>query len=209
MCKPSPNQIVRLSPNTHIGDFDCGAGDLNDFLRDDALHYLQQLLAVTYLLMDQDQIIAFFSVSNDMLKYDPNSAAIKRIWRQLTHKIPHEKWRRSYPAVKLGRFGVTHTMQSKGLGTEILDWIKMSFVTKNKTGCRFITVDANNNPRTLKFYQDNEFAFFTSDDEKEDTRQMWYDLKPFHDKIFQENITQPAVTSGSNSAATPAAGSPT
>ena len=56
----------------------------------------------------------------------------------------------------------------------------MSFVCNNKTGCRFITVDAYNNPDTIDFYQRNEFDFLTPSDEQEDTRQMYYDLKPFY-----------------------------
>jgi hypothetical protein len=42
-------------------------------------------------------------------------------------------------------------------------------------------VDAYNNPRTLGFYERNDFRFLTSADEKDDTRQMYFDLKPFAD----------------------------
>lgn len=193
MSSPSPDKFARLSLDTSIGDFDCGDSDLNDFIQNDARNYLQQLFAVTYLLVEQNEIAAFFSVSNDKLTSDPRST-----WSWVCCKIPNEKQLRHYPAVKLGRLGVASRMQGRGLGTEIIDWIKMSFVTKNKTGCRFITVDAYNNPRTLNFYRRNEFSFFSSMDEKKDTRQMWYDLKPFHDKILQKNNPQPAVTSGSS-----------
>ena len=185
MCNSLPNRIVRLSLDTVIGDFDCGDSDLNDFLGTDARNYLLQLLAVTYLIMDNDKPVAFFSVFNDALTSDPNLPGIKTTWNRIVRAIPNDKRRKIYPAVKLGRFGVTKEIQSKGLGTEILDWIKMSFVTNNKTGCRFITVDAYNNERTLKFYQRNEFNFLSPDDEKKDTRQMYFDLKPFHDKIIQ------------------------
>jgi hypothetical protein len=33
-------------------------------------------------------------------------------------------------------------MQSGWLGQDILDWLKILFLTENGTGCRFITVDA-------------------------------------------------------------------
>jgi hypothetical protein len=72
-------------------------------------------------------------------------------------------------------------MQRSGLGRQILDWLKILFLTANRTGCRFITVDAYNNPRTIDFYERNDFRFLTSADEKDDTRQMYFDLKPFAD----------------------------
>ena len=76
-------------------------------------------------------------------------------------------------------------MQGSGLGQEILDWLKILFLTENRTGCRFITVDAYNNERTIAFYEQNEFRFLTSSDEDEDTRQMYFDLKPFADLMQQ------------------------
>jgi hypothetical protein len=50
----------------------------------------------------------------------------------------------------------------------------------HKTGCRFITVDAYNNPDTIDFYRRNDFDFLIAGDEQDDTRQMYYDLKPFY-----------------------------
>jgi hypothetical protein len=38
----------------------------------------------------------------------------------------------------------------RGLRRRILDWLKILFLTANRTGCRFITVDAYNNPLTKK-----------------------------------------------------------
>jgi hypothetical protein len=37
------------------------------------------------------------------------------------------------------------------------------------------------NPRTIGFYERNDFRFLTPADEKADTRQMYFDLKPFAD----------------------------
>ncbi len=54
--------------------------------------------------------------------------------------------------------------------------MKNWFTTNSKTGCRFLTVDAYNNPDTLNFYKKNDFEFFTSDDENDSTRAMYFDL---------------------------------
>jgi hypothetical protein len=34
------DELVRLTPATVVGDFDCGDPDLNEFLRDDVTTYL-------------------------------------------------------------------------------------------------------------------------------------------------------------------------
>ena len=177
----TPDKLVRLSPDLKIGDFDCGDADLNEFLRDDATTYLTELLSVTYLVMDKKRIAGFFSLSNDKLTCAPDEDGTKATWNRLQRAIPNKKRRKSYPAVKVGRLGVCADMQRSGLGQQILDWLKILFLTANRTGCRFITVDAYNNPRTIGFYERNDFRFLTPADEKADTRQMYFDLKPFAD----------------------------
>ena len=131
--------------------------------------------------MDEKRVAAFFSLSNDKLTCAPDEDGTKMTWNRLQRDIPNRKRRRSYPAVKIGRLGVCADMQRVGLGRQILDWLKILFLTSNRTGCRFITVDAYNDLRTLGFYERNDFRFLTSADAKDDTRQMYFDLKPFAD----------------------------
>ena len=57
-----------LTSNTQVSSFDCGDNDLNDFFRNVALLYKQELLAMTYCFEDNSgKVIGFFSVSNDSL----------------------------------------------------------------------------------------------------------------------------------------------
>ena len=80
--------------------------------------------------------------------------------------------------------------QGLHIGTQLLDFIKAWFChEENKTGCRFIVVDAYNQPRVLNYYSCNGFRFLfkTEMDEKLyyefsvendiHTRLMYYDLK--------------------------------
>ena len=177
----TPDKLVRFTPDVAVGTFDCGDPDLNDFLRDDARTYLAELLAVTYLVMDRSRIAGFFSLANDKLTCAPDEDGSRASWNRLQRSIPNRKRRKSYPAVKVGRLGVCSEMQRSGVGRQILDWLKIHFLTGNRTGCRFITVDAYNNPDTTAFYERNDFRFLTPDDIKADTRQMVFDLKPFAD----------------------------
>lgn len=182
----SPDSLVRISPDMGLAGFDCGDPDLNEFLLLDAKEYLSELLAVTYLVKDNGKFAAFFSLANDKLTCDPDSPEGRAGWNKLSRTLPNKKRRKTYPAVKLGRLGVCGTYQRKGLGSRILDWLKISFITNNKTGCRFITVDAYNNPRTVSFYERNGFRFLTVVDAGADTRQMYFDLKPFYALMMKQ-----------------------
>ena len=76
------------------------------------------------------------------------------------------------------------------VGSQILDYLKDWFRSSdNKTGCRFIVVDAYNNPQTLHFYEKNGFKplYKTEQDERDffnldsneqlNTRFFYFDLK--------------------------------
>ena len=55
----------RLSDNHVFLPFDCGDEDINDFLLTQAVHYQNELLAVTYLLEDGENTVFYFTLSND------------------------------------------------------------------------------------------------------------------------------------------------
>jgi hypothetical protein len=66
-----------------------------------------------------------------------------------------------------------------------MDFIKLFFTSENKTGCRFLTLDAYNKDYILKFYRKSGFTFHTDKDKDKSTRTMRYDLKPYSDKLNQ------------------------
>lgn len=169
--------FTRLSKTPDLKPFDCGDDDLNDFFHNDASKYSSQLLAVTYTFESDKDTIAFFSVSND--KIINRDSRGKIIANKLVRLIHNAKRRKNYPAVKVGRLAVDNKHCGKGIGTEIINFIKHLFTAQNKTGCRFITVDAYNNLKVVKFYKDNGFDFLTDKDEQEETRLMYYDLYKF------------------------------
>jgi GNAT superfamily N-acetyltransferase len=166
-------KLSRLKPSTIIKPFDCDNPDLNDFLFNDAVNHISELLAITYLLEGAKQTIAYFSVLNDSIRRgDTTRSKLKKILKP----IPPPKRYKSHPAVKVGRFAVNKEHQSSGIGSELMDYVKGYFLDNNKTGCRFIIVDADNNPRTIKFYENNGFDFLTEKDGKDESRLMFFDL---------------------------------
>lgn len=167
-------KLIRLSLDSTIKPFDCGDSDLNEFLSKDSKKFIENLLAVTYIIEDTENTIAFFSLLND--KISILDTETKTQWRKLVKdKLPYGKRYNSYPAMKIGRLGVSILYKNQGWGTDILNYLKDLFVTNNRTGCRFITVDAYRN--SLNFYEKNGFKYLTLSDKNSDTRLMFFDLK--------------------------------
>lgn len=79
------------------------------------------------------------------------------------HRFVNEKRLKSYPAIKICRLGIDKSVQGKQIGTFLLDFVGTLFMTDNKSGCRFLTVDAY--AQAIPFYLKNDFAFLSSDDE--------------------------------------------
>ena len=173
-------KIVKLTTETPLLHFHCSDEDLNSFLVEDAKNYLTDLMAVTYLIIDNEkqQIAAYFSLLNDKVAYDPQS---KGIWNRINRHIHNNKRRRSYPSVKIGRLAVGTDYADMGLGSKILGSIKKLYAEGNRAGCRFITVDAYSN--ATKFYEKNGFDFFTTLDVLDKTRLMYFDLKAVQNNI--------------------------
>ena len=89
-------RVVRLTQDYVFKSFDCGNQDLNSFLLSDSKAYAKRLLSVTYILETDEDIVAYFSVSNDKISV-PDSD--KATWRKIKSLFPHSKHRSDYPAV--------------------------------------------------------------------------------------------------------------
>jgi len=168
-------QFLRLSGESVIPEFDCDDTDLNEFLFEDSKDYSDRLIATTYLLVDSenDKTVAFFSVLNDKISVTDIESG--RQWKKRIQSVlPTGKKFKSYPAVKLGRLGVHNDYKGQGIGRSIMDFLKMWFIKRNKTGCKYMTVDAYN--ASLEFYEKNGFDYLTKKDEDSHTRLMYFDL---------------------------------
>ena len=171
-----------------LAKFTCGDDDLDDFFANDAFLYDKQLLGKTYYFETQDTnvIVGAFTVANDSIKA---SLISKSIRNKLQRKIPSAKRTRSYPAVLIGRIGVASEMKGFHIGSQIVEYIKYWFTRHtNKSGCRYVVVDAYNKPDVLEFYEKNNFKYLylTEDEEREtfglakdehlNSRMMYFDL---------------------------------
>ncbi len=157
---------------TIFDGFSCGDADLDEFILQDAQKQQEELLCITYayfVLEDSFEIpLAFASLSNSAIKIKPSHPLRKAILKN----VPYQ----DFPAVKIGRLGVRKGLQGIGLGGHILNLIKDFFITDNRTGCRFLTVDAYNYLEITNFYKKNSSFFYHQNDEGKKTRIMYYDL---------------------------------
>lgn len=179
---------VPLSPAEMTG-FSCGDEDLNEFFAQDCFAYGKQLLGKTYcykLDSDQNTIVCAFTLANAGIRVSDMPNARKK---KIEADIPHVKSLKDYPAVLIGRLGVSQNFRSKHIGSEVIEYIKYWFFdSNNKTGCRFVIVDAYNQPSAITFYERNGFKMVFSSDEQEKsyrhlsaeshlgTRLMYFDL---------------------------------
>jgi len=171
--------------------FSCGNEDLDDFFAHDATRYAHFLMGKTYcfrLNSDPSKIVCAFTISNDSIRIYDLPRGRRDYMKSLTH---HEKPLRRYPGVLIGRLGVSCDYAGQGIGSEALQFVKgWFFSSSNKTGCRFVIVNAVNEPQVITFYEKNDFHCLFSSEEQEfiytsgkkgqtsnlATRLMYYDL---------------------------------
>ena len=159
--------------------FSCGESegdkDLQDFYHNSALLYAQERLGKTYCFVNNEgnvsEVVAFFTVSNDSVKttFIPKPSVNK-----IQRTVPGQKHLRTYPAVLLGRLGVNRAYQGREymIGQQVINFIKTWFVQEdNKTGCRFLVVDAYNQQKVLSFYERNKFRYLYATEDLERNEQ--------------------------------------
>ena len=149
--------------------FTCGNEDLDDFFRNDALDYATFMMGRSYCFRLKDnpkKIVSVFTVSNDSIRIYDLPRSRRDFMMKITH---HQKRLNRYPGILVGRIGVNVEFSRKGVGSSILDFVKEWFADEsNKSGCRFVIVDAVNTKEVLSFYQKNSFRFLFTTEEQED-----------------------------------------
>lgn len=168
-------QLQKVTDNNILFSFDCGDHDLNEYFQKDALLHKEALITQTYYLKATEELdlpVALIDLCNDSIRLKKFSQI---------PDLPENKRYPFLPAVKITRLGVSLPFQSLGVGSHLINMVKRLFITRNRTGCRFLTVDAYNNDdqKAIKFYQKNGFQHFSDKDKNKSnhTRAMFFDLK--------------------------------
>jgi hypothetical protein len=148
--------------------------DLDAFLQEDAEQHYRDRIAVTYVLTRNDfpkVPLGFATLQNDaiVVNNDDSLPMVQDGYRYA-----------SFPGVKIGRFGISMDLQGNGLGSVFLLMIKKLMLDANRTGCRFITVDARRDKKnkvdTSAFYVKNNFPLLPCRPKTSHTIPMYFDL---------------------------------
>ena len=146
-----PWTLEKVSSRFDLSKVDCGDPDLNEYFQKDSEDYRKELMTQTYVFHEtgSDVLMATVDFCNDALPKEvmPNSSK---------KRIPFVKRGfKTFPAVKITRLGVRKEFHGHHVGSSLLAAIKQFFLDDNRTGCRFITVDAYR--AAVGFYESNDF----------------------------------------------------
>ena len=149
--------------------FSCGEHDLDAFFNSDAFEYEDYKMGRSYCLRlkeHPDTIVAIYTLSCDSIRiYD-----LPRSRRDAMLRITqHRKRLKRYPAILIGRLGVSTEYIGRGVGSQVLDVVKQWYGSSTiSAACRFLMVDAINNESVIAFYQKNKFKLLFSTEQQED-----------------------------------------
>jgi predicted N-acetyltransferase YhbS len=120
-----------LNQSHDLTSFDCGNIELSEWLKKKALKNQISGASKTFVVCDNQQVVAFYSLAAGSLEHQFVNAKVKR-------NQPNP-----IPVVILGRLAVDKTYQNKGLGLDLVrDAIQRVFSASEAIGIRAILVHA-------------------------------------------------------------------
>lgn len=111
-------------------------------------------------------------ILNEAKLYRKELLAVSYVLEQVESHLVHAYFSMANDRISLA---VDKTLKGHSIGTYLLNFIKSFFVVNNKTGCRFLTVDAYK--AAVPFYEKNGFVPLNDDDIAAPTRLLYFDLK--------------------------------
>ena len=162
----------------NMSAFSCGDDELDNFFQHEVEKCVKRCYLSAYCaFLNSEEIVAAFTLMNDALMISSQTEKedfIDDLKLEVDAEIIEFFNRQSsYPAINIGHLGTSVNYQSKGIGTAIIDLVADTFAEYRQAGCQFITVDALNNPQTIRFYSSNGFSFQTNKDFFALTRRMY------------------------------------
>lgn len=170
-------KIEPLSDSEDLTQFSCGNDKLDDFFHKEVVLCCKYKYLSAYAVKDvqTNQVICLFTLSNDIIALEEEDmedmiSLIEEEYRPIFQQ------QSSFPAVNIGHLAVRKELQSKGIGQFVITYIMGLLTTYRLTGVQFLTVDSLNNPRTNKFYLNNDFCNQSNKDINSETRRMYLPL---------------------------------
>lgn len=162
----------------NMSAFSCGVEELDRFLCYEVKECVNYRYLSAYCAYSStNEIIAVFTLMNDALMIGGQDEK-EDFFYDLRLDVEGDRFdlfkcQSSFPAINIGHLGILVNHQNQGIGTAIIDFVAATFCQYRQAGCHFVTVDAINNNRTIKFYLANGFSFQTNRDMYSSTRRMY------------------------------------
>lgn len=158
--------------------FSCGVKELDDFFRYEVKECVERKYLSAYCAYTESSgIVAVFTLMNDAIMI-PSEEEKADFFDDLrleedTDAVSFFKRQSSYPAINIGHLGTSIGFQDRGIGMMIVEFVVGTFSQYKQAGCQFVTVDALNNEKSIRFYLNNLFNFQTNKDFYSSTRRMY------------------------------------
>lgn len=148
----STRSIEKLRRDHPIDAFDCGQEDLNSWLRKHALQNQGAGAAQTYVGMDGQVVVGYYSLAVGQIEY---SDAPARIQKGLA--------RHPVPIMLLARLAVDKNWQKKGVGRALLrDAVLRTMQAADIAGIRALAVHAKDE-QARRYYEQFDFVASMAD----------------------------------------------
>lgn len=134
--------------------FRCGKQHLDAFLADRAEFMHQEHLATVWMVMHRDLAhpVGYFTLHNDSLELTSSEETNLGL-------SDHADIKR-FPAIVIGRLAVDERLHRTGVSNSVMD-LAMGVVQRGTSqrlsAARLVVVDADNDPKVLRYYERNGF----------------------------------------------------
>lgn len=165
-----PEDLVLISEyDGSTSSFTCGSEPLDEFIQEQALEFSHRHLGETWLLCNDDDIVAFYTLAPASVPNDSYSGDETPEFGKL------DDVHYPIPALLIARFGVATEYQGRGIGSELIDYI-IVWAEQQELPFWFIQVDSKE--ESIQFYK--RLTFVTSGEEANERgiTSMYYPLAP-------------------------------
>lgn len=166
--------VIPLKDRSEIINFTSTNADLNDFLKNDALKYQEEMVSRTHLCCDGKNIAGYVTLVTDTLEVHAVEENDKM------DSYPYHK----FPCIRIARLAVDKRFERRGIGRFLLSVaIGKAVSVSNEIGCRYITVDSK--PESLGFYEKHNFKIVNKYRHSMYPK-MYLDMNPIADMMKQK-----------------------
>lgn len=158
-------------------NFNSNDGELNDFLRKDALGYQNLHLGTTYLLLrrSDNKLLAYTTLSMGALKLPEKKEEFMFVGKELG-EYPKD-FPNQFPALLLGKLATNKREEGRGAASLLLDFaVHTALEQRQAVGCAFLVAHAYAKPGVVAWYSRKLFKSISQKTEGRQTVPMYFEL---------------------------------